>query len=81
MGRAQVVQAEAAGIEPHIDMNPILLKPTSNVGSQVILQGKVLGNFTAEEYYLKKPDLVAQVMESYGRLESKYAKAFPDIFA
>lgn len=72
MGRAQVVQAEAAGIEPHIDMNPILLKPTSNVGSQVILQGKVLGNFTAEEYYRKKPDLVAQVMESYGRLESKH---------
>ncbi|MGW8209461.1 MAG: cobyric acid synthase, partial [Syntrophobacteria bacterium] len=72
MGRAQVVQAEAAGIEPHIDMNPILLKPTSNVGSQVILQGKVLGNFTAEEYYRKKADLVAQVMESYGRLESKY---------
>jgi adenosylcobyric acid synthase len=72
MGRAQVVQAEAAGIEPHIDMNPILLKPTSNVGSQVILQGKVLGNFTAEEYYRKKPDLVAHVMESYGRLESKY---------
>jgi adenosylcobyric acid synthase len=72
MGRAQVVQAEAAGIEPHIDMNPILLKPTSNVGSQVILQGKVLGNFTAEEYYRKKPDLVAQVMESYGRLENKY---------
>ena len=72
MGRAQVVQAEAAGIEPHIDMNPILLKPTSNVGSQVILQGKVLGNFTAEEYYRKKLDLVAQVMESYGRLEDKY---------
>jgi len=72
MGRAQVVQAEAAGIEPHIDMNPILLKPTSNVGSQVILQGKVLGNFTAEEYYIKKPELVAQVMESYGRLEGKY---------
>ena len=72
MGRAQVVQAEAAGLEPHIDMNPILLKPTSNVGSQVILQGKVLGNFTAEEYYRKKPDLVAQVMESYGRLAGKY---------
>jgi adenosylcobyric acid synthase len=72
MGRAQVVQAEAAGLEPHIDMNPILLKPTSNVGSQVILQGKVLGNFTAEEYYKKKPDLVAEVMESYSRLEGKY---------
>ena len=72
MGRAQVVQAEAAGIAPHVDMNPILLKPTSNVGSQVILQGKVLGNFTAEEYYRKKPDLVAQVMESYRRLEGAY---------
>jgi adenosylcobyric acid synthase len=72
MGRAQVVQAEAAGIAPHIDMNPILLKPTSNVGSQVILQGKVLGNFTAEEYYRKKPDLIARVMESYRRLEGTY---------
>ena len=72
MGRAQVVQAEAASIEPHVDMNPILLKPTSNVGSQVILHGKVLGNFTAEEYYQKKPDLVTQVMESYRRLEAQY---------
>ncbi len=72
MGRAQVVQAEAAGIEPHIDMNPILLKPTSNVGSQVIVHGKVLGNFRAEEYYRKKEDLVTQVMESYRRLEAKY---------
>jgi adenosylcobyric acid synthase len=72
MGRAQVVQAEAAGIAPHVDMNPILLKPTSNVGSQVILQGKVLGNFTAEEYYRKKPDLIARVMESYRRLEGTY---------
>ena len=72
MGRAQVVQAEAASIEPHVDMNPILLKPTSNVGSQVILHGKVLGNFTAEEYYQKKSDLVTQVMESYRRLEAQY---------
>ena len=72
MGRAQVVQAEAASIEPHVDMNPILLKPTSNVGSQVILHGKVLGNYTAEEYYQKKTDLVGQVMQSYHRLEEKY---------
>jgi adenosylcobyric acid synthase len=72
MGRAQVVQAEAAGIEPHVDMNPILLKPTSNVGSQVILHGKVIGNFTAAEYYQKKSDLVTQVMESYRRLEAQY---------
>ena len=72
MGRAQVVQAEAAGILPHVDMNPILLKPTSNVGSQVIVHGKVLGNFTAEEYYEKKLDLVQQIMESYRRLEKDY---------
>ncbi len=72
MGRAQVVQAEAAGIEPHVDMNPILLKPTSDVGSQVIVHGKVLGNYTAEKYYEKKPDLVRQVMESYRRLEAHY---------
>jgi adenosylcobyric acid synthase len=72
MGRAQVVQAEAAGLEPHVDMNPILLKPTSNVGSQVILHGKVLGNYTAEEYYQKKADLIGQVMQSYHRLEEKY---------
>ena len=72
MGRAQVVQAEAAGIEPHVDMNPILLKPTSNVGSQVIVHGRVLGNFTAAEYYRKKPHLVRQVMESYRRLEEQY---------
>jgi adenosylcobyric acid synthase len=72
MGRAQVVQAEAAGIEPHVDMNPILLKPTSNVGSQVIVHGKVLGNFNAAEYYQKKPDLVRQVMTSYRRLEEDY---------
>ncbi|MGD9037804.1 MAG: cobyric acid synthase, partial [Syntrophobacterales bacterium] len=72
MGRAQVVQAEAAFIEPHVDMNPILLKPTSNVGSQVIVHGKVLGNYTAEEYYQKKSDLVGQVMESYRRLEAQY---------
>jgi adenosylcobyric acid synthase len=72
MGRAQVVQAEAAVIEPHVDMNPILLKPTSNVGSQVILHGKVIGNFTATEYYQKKSDLVTQVMESYRRLEAQY---------
>src|SRR5215213_9284245 len=47
IGRAQAVQAQAARLEPHVDMNPILLKPTSDVGSQVILNGKVLGNISA----------------------------------
>ena len=48
MGRAQVVQAEAAGIAPHVDMNPILLKPTSQMGSQVIVHGKAIGNFSGQ---------------------------------
>jgi len=51
MGRAQVVQAEAAGLAPHVDMNPILLKPNTDIGAQVILQGKVFGNMNAGEYH------------------------------
>ena len=51
MGRAQVVQAEAAGIAPDVRMNPILLKPTSDVGSQVIIMGEAHGNRTAREYW------------------------------
>ena len=50
MGRAQVMQAEAAGIEPEAAMNPILLKPTSNMGSQLIVNGEVRGNYPAAEY-------------------------------
>ena len=51
MGRAQVMQAECAGIEPLVCMNPILLKPTSDVGSQVIVNGEVIGNMRAREYF------------------------------
>ena len=54
MGRAQVVQAEAAGIAPDVRMNPILLKPTTDSGSQVIVNGQVVGNMRATEYYQKK---------------------------
>jgi adenosylcobyric acid synthase len=68
MGRAQVVQAMAAGLAPHVDMNPILLKPSSEVGSQVIVHGRVYGNFSAQEYYRHKPRLLRQVMASYRRL-------------
>jgi adenosylcobyric acid synthase len=57
MGRAQVVQAEAAGIKPSVLMNPILLKPTTDVGSQVIINGKVSSNMTAREYYRHKKAL------------------------
>jgi adenosylcobyric acid synthase len=72
MGRAQVVQAEAAGIAPHVDMNPILLKPTSHVGSQVIVLGKAVGNFSAVEYYQHKKNLVSVVRDSFERLAQQY---------
>lgn len=72
MGRAQVVQAEAAGIEPHVDMNPILLKPTSQMGSQVIVLGKAVGNFSARAYYEYKPRLLSIVRESFERLSAQY---------
>lgn len=62
MGRAQVVQAEAAGIEPDVRMNPILLKPTTDVGSQVIVNGRVQGNMPAMEYYRRKRDFIPAVM-------------------
>ncbi|MCK7507852.1 MAG: hypothetical protein MZV70_29920 [Desulfobacterales bacterium] len=54
MGRAQIVQAEAARHAPHVDMNPILLKPTSEIGSQVILLGRVDGNSSARDYHARK---------------------------
>lgn len=68
MGRAQVVQAEAAGIEPSVLMNPILLKPTSDSGSQVIINGEAIGNMTAAEYYRRKSEFVPIVERAYQRL-------------
>ena len=58
MGRAQVMQAEAAGIEPEVSMNPILLKPTNDTGSQVIINGKPIGVMSAVEYYRHKRDYI-----------------------
>ncbi|MDO4632835.1 MAG: cobyric acid synthase [Eubacteriales bacterium] len=72
MGRAQVMQAEAAGIAPSVDMNPILLKPTTDVGSQVIVCGEVLGNMKAREYFAYKKKLIPDIMEAFHRLEEKY---------
>ena len=72
MGRAQVVQAEAAGIEPDVRMNPILLKPTTDVGSQVIVNGRVQGNLPAMEYYRRKRDFIPAVMEAYESLAREY---------
>ena len=72
MGRAQVVQAEAAGIPPDVRMNPILLKPTTDVGSQVIVNGKVLGNIRAKDYYKRKMEFVPDIMEAYRSLEEEF---------
>lgn len=68
MGRAQVVQAEAAGIEPSVLMNPILLKPTNDTGSQVIVNGEVWGQMSAQEYFAARPQLLPRVMEAYNTL-------------
>lgn len=68
MGRAQVMQAEAAGIEPSVRMNPILLKPTSDVGSQVIVNGEVRQNMRAAEYFKYKKSLIPDIMKAYNSL-------------
>ena len=72
MGRAQVMQAEAAGIKPEADMNPILLKPNSDTGSQVIVNGRVYGDMSASAYFARKKKLVPVILEAWGRLEQKY---------
>jgi adenosylcobyric acid synthase len=72
MGRAQIVQAEAAKLAPHVDMNPILLKPTSEIGSQVILLGRVYGNSTARDYHERKEGLFQQAVGALHRLRSAY---------
>lgn len=71
MGRAQAMQAEAAGIAPSVWMNPILLKPVTNMGSQVIVNGKVIGNMKARDYYQMKHTLIPQIMEAYNRLSEE----------
>ena len=68
MGRAQVVQAEACKKEPDVRMNPILLKPTTDMGSQVILMGEVCGNMKAMDYFKKKKDYIPMIMEAYESL-------------
>ncbi|MDY6029478.1 MAG: cobyric acid synthase [Acidaminococcaceae bacterium] len=71
MGRAQVVQAEAAGVEPSVLMNPILLKPTSDSGSQVIVNGEAIGTMTASEYFKMKHTLRPKIMEAFETLSAK----------
>lgn len=72
MGRAQVVQAEAAGVKPDASMNPILLKPTNDVGSQVIVNGISIGNMLAKEYFAYKKELVPQVQKAFKKLSDEY---------
>jgi len=72
IGRAQAVQAEAAGIQPSVHMNPILLKPSSSKGSQVVLQGKVLAQMEGMDYYALRPRLREAVMDSYRKLAREY---------
>jgi len=72
MGRAQIVQAEAGRIAPHVDMNPILLKPTSDVGSQVVVLGEAMANRTAREYHEQKEALFSTACQALDRLRESY---------
>ena len=71
MGRAQVMQAEAAGIEPDVRMNPILLKPTNDTGSQVIVNGEVRGTMSARDYFAYKHNLIPDIMEAFNGLAAE----------
>jgi adenosylcobyric acid synthase len=72
IGRAQAVQAQAAGLAPHTDMNPVLLKPNSDTGAQVIIQGRAIGNMHAVAYHDYKLVARAAVLESHARLAAQY---------
>ncbi len=71
IGRAQALQARAAGVAPSVHMNPVLLKPQSETGSQVVVQGRVVGTARAREYQSWKPRLMAAVLDSFGRLSAE----------
>jgi len=72
IGRAQAVQAQAARLAPHTDMNPVLLKPNSDTGAQVIIRGRAIGNMEALEYHHYKSTARAAVLQSHARLSSQY---------
>ena len=72
IGRAQALQAQAAGVEPHTDMNPVLLKPASDTCAQVIVNGRVYGSMDAREYHALKPKLLGGVLAAYRRLRAAY---------
>lgn len=72
IGRAQVFQAEACGVAPHVTMNPILLKPNADNNSQVIVVGKVMGQRNAKDYYTNRPNYVKEVEQAFNTLKNKY---------
>ena len=72
MGRAQAMQAEAAGITPTVAMNPILLKPSSHTGSQVIIEGEVLAHMSGAEYYRRKREFLPVIERAFRQLEEEY---------
>jgi adenosylcobyric acid synthase len=72
IGRAQIAQAEACGLEPETDMNPILLKPHSDLGSQVVLEGRVWGSLPARDYYQHFDFLLERVLAAYARLAERF---------
>ncbi|MEQ6292503.1 cobyric acid synthase [Vogesella sp. GCM10023246] len=72
IGRAQALQALAAGVEPHSDMNPVLLKPSSDTGAQVIIQGRVRADMDARDYHHYKTTAMHAVLDSYRRLQQGY---------
>jgi len=71
IGRAQALQARACGVQPHVDMNPVLLKPESETGAQVIVQGMRLTTVRAKDYAALKPQLMAPVLDSFRRLQGE----------
>lgn len=72
IGRAQAVQAKACGIDPHTDMNPVLLKPNSDKTAQVIIQGRALKNLGAKAYHAYKKEVMPAVLDSFQRIQSQY---------
>jgi adenosylcobyric acid synthase len=72
IGRAQAVQAQACNINPHTDMNPVLLKPNSDTGSQIVVQGRPVGNMSISEYDDFKPTAFEKIRESFDRLHQIY---------
>lgn len=72
IGRAQALQAQAAGLPPHSDFNPVLLKPSSDTGAQVIIQGQVWQQLSAQDYHAYKPVAMQAVLQSYARLKAQY---------